>query len=130
MITGKFAGNAVALFGVAIANEAFYSERFQIDLVKPLFHRGVVDFVPRIGEVPGIRSKPPEHIRRLDHTNFFRGINEIGTDQQLIGFAVYHPIGRRPTNAAFENDFFKIRSDLIQLIRRPTRRVRCVGDGP
>ena len=57
-------------------------------------------------------------------------VDEIGSDVELSGLPVDHAVGRCATDGFRTCDLLQIGSNLVELVRRAHRLVRCVRDDP
>ncbi len=123
-------GPAKGLLHLLVAEELRHRERAHVDLIEPFLHRGVVKFVRRILQVPGVAGRATEHLLVRDHAHVALRVDRIGADEELLRFAVDEAIGRRAADAFRPDDLLQVGRDLVELVRRPARLVRRVGDHP
>ena len=115
---------------VAVTDQALRLQGVHIHLVEPFLHGRVVDLALRIGQMTGVTREPAEHPGWRNRADILVPVDQVGTDQQMVRFAVDHTVGRRAADAAFEDVLLQAGGDPIQLVRRSLRRVRRIGNRP
>ena len=87
-----------------------------VDFVKPLFHRGVIDFVLGIGEMSRCSRQATWHPSGGNDTDVAIVINQVRPDQQLLRLLVDHPVGGRAADAVREGVDAIVRINLKKLV--------------
>ena len=113
-----------------IVEEGFDVEGFDIHFIEAFFHGGVVDFVGGVGEVAGVASGAAKHPGVWDGADFAIFINGVGTDEELIGLAVDHAVGRSAANGFLTDDHVEVFINLVEFVGRAHGFMRGVGDRP
>ncbi len=106
------------------------AERADVHLVEPLLHRRQVDCVSGAAKVARVASGAARHGRVGNDAHGTRAVDRVRPDEELPGFPVNHPVGRRAADALGADGLVQRRVDLVELVVGPERLVRGVRDRP
>ncbi len=124
-------GGAAGLRDIhAILEEARDFERLDIDLVEAGLHGGEVDLVRRVGEMSGGAGEASGHLLPRDDADVSRGIDDVGAEEELVGFAMDEAIRRGAADAFRADDLTEVGRDFVELVARAKGHVGSVANDP
>ena len=113
-----------------VMEEGVDFEGLHVDFVEAFFHGGIVDFMSGIGEVAGVAGGAAKHLVVGNGADLSALVDGVGSDEELIGFAVDHAIGGRAADGFLANDQVEVPVDLVEFVRRALGGMGRIGDGP
>ena len=116
----------IALF----LDQAFHSERVDIDLIKAVFHRGEVDLIYWVGQVARVTRVSTGHEFRRNDAHFAVRIDEVRPDDELLRLYMNHPVRGRTADAFRADDLLQVWRDFVELIARAVGLMRGVANHP
>ena len=122
-------GDSLVVHAV-FADERVDGERAHVKLVESRLHRRHIDLVRGIRQMPCRAREAPGHLRGRHHAHVPLRVNHVGTDQQLVRLAVDHAVRGRSAHGTGVRLARQVRTDAVEFVRRPRRRVRGVRHHP
>jgi len=115
VVPRQFGVDAVAgaRLAVAVLDVLLKGEGADIDAVKALLHRGDVDLVGRIGQVPRGAGQSSGHRLGRQHTHVAVFVDEVGSDAELLALQMDHAVGRSAAHTLGANVLFQFGRDLV-----------------
>ena len=113
-----------------IAEQFRHGEGVDIDLVKALLHGGRVNLVGGIGEMAGIAGGAAEHGRKRNRADLALGVDGVGADEELLGFAVNEAVGGSAADALGVDRLAQGGVDGVEFVVGAAGLVRRVSDDP